>query len=134
MSFEIGRIYNRRKDLHAVFGGQQQGGISTPAPSPLIFLFTGDSGKQYGYEDGCSKDTPAGTRRPGISGPQPTTGRQAGTALCQANSGGTWGTSYELADGLTRLRQLAVESQVYGGRDWFSTPPARRVAGMPDVR
>ena len=26
--FEIGRVYNRRNDIHARFGGQQQGGIS----------------------------------------------------------------------------------------------------------
>ena len=44
--FEIGKIYSRRTDIHARFGGQQQGGISTPASSPIIFLFTGESGEQ----------------------------------------------------------------------------------------
>jgi hypothetical protein len=29
--FEIGRIYNRRIDIHARFGGQQQRGIITPS-------------------------------------------------------------------------------------------------------
>lgn len=48
--FSPGQIY-RRRDLHKEFGGQTQGGISTPAKNPFIFLITGDSGKQYGYWD-----------------------------------------------------------------------------------
>src|SRR5580765_5060327 len=56
MEFEIGKIYHRRNDIHAVFGGQQQGGISTPATAPFIFIFTGDTGKQYGYQDDWSTD------------------------------------------------------------------------------
>jgi hypothetical protein len=28
--FESGKLYNRRQDIHEVFGGQQQGGICTP--------------------------------------------------------------------------------------------------------
>ena len=54
--FEVGRIYNRREEIHAVYGGQQQGGISTPRECPLIFLFTGKSGKRYGYEDGWNSE------------------------------------------------------------------------------
>lgn len=42
----------RRRDLHKEYGGQSQGGISTPKNHPLIFLFTGTSGEQYGYSDG----------------------------------------------------------------------------------
>lgn len=49
--FEIGKKYHRRTDVHGRFGGQMQGGISTPADYPLIFLFTGASGETYGYED-----------------------------------------------------------------------------------
>jgi hypothetical protein len=30
--FEEGKVYNRRTDIHARFGGQQQGGIITPLP------------------------------------------------------------------------------------------------------
>lgn len=52
MQFEVGRIYDRQRDLHANYGGQQQGGICTPTQHPLIFLFTGESGTQYGYTDG----------------------------------------------------------------------------------
>lgn len=50
--FEVGNIYNRRNDIHDPFGGQQQGGISTPKDQPFVFLFTGESGEQYGYRDG----------------------------------------------------------------------------------
>lgn len=50
--FEVGRTYTRSIELHDRFGGQRQGGIATPADYPFIFLFTGESGEQYGYSDG----------------------------------------------------------------------------------
>lgn len=53
--FIQGRIY-RRKSLHDRFGGQRQGGISTPAKGEFIFLFSGKSGPSYGYSDGWSKE------------------------------------------------------------------------------
>ena len=53
--FSPGRVY-RRRDLHAKFGGQRQGGISTPAKAPFIFLITGNSGKQHGYSDEWTDD------------------------------------------------------------------------------
>jgi 5-methylcytosine-specific restriction protein A len=53
--FVPGQIY-RRRDLHHQFGGQQQGGISTPSRFPIILLFTGDSGARYGYHDGWQAD------------------------------------------------------------------------------
>jgi 5-methylcytosine-specific restriction protein A len=54
--FEVGRIYNRRTEIHGRFGGQWQGGISTPAESSYIFLFTGSSGEQHGYRDRWNED------------------------------------------------------------------------------
>lgn len=51
MDFEIGQVY-RRSDIHKKYAGQSQGGISTPARHKLIFLFTGESGTQHGYNDG----------------------------------------------------------------------------------
>src|SRR5258708_2260918 len=48
--FQPGNIY-RRRDLHANWGGQQQGGISTPANADYALLFTGESGNKYGYYD-----------------------------------------------------------------------------------
>ena len=41
----------RRRELHEKFGGQQQGGISTPKAYPYVFLFT-DSTENFGYKDG----------------------------------------------------------------------------------
>lgn len=49
--YEVGRTYSRREEIHGEFGGQQQGGISTPE-GPFVFLFTGEMGEQYGYKDG----------------------------------------------------------------------------------
>lgn len=56
VEFEVGRRYHRRREIHARFRGQMQGGISTPADYPLIFLFTGASGEAYGYEDRFHSD------------------------------------------------------------------------------
>ena len=53
--FVEGEVY-RRRDLHANYGGQRQGGISTPADKRMIMLFTGVSGHQYGYQDGRRPD------------------------------------------------------------------------------
>jgi 5-methylcytosine-specific restriction protein A len=50
--FEVRRVYNRRSEIHEPYGGQRFGGILTPRDRPFIFLFTGESGEQYGYEDG----------------------------------------------------------------------------------
>jgi 5-methylcytosine-specific restriction protein A len=50
--FEVGQIYNRRSEIHSVFGGQRQGGIATPTTAPFIILFTGEAGQQHGYSDG----------------------------------------------------------------------------------
>lgn len=54
--FEAGKVYHRRNDIHAVYGGQQQGGISTPSGHPFIILVTGDSGEEHGYVDGFRDD------------------------------------------------------------------------------
>ncbi len=56
MEYEINKVYNRRLHIHGKYGGQQQGGICTPADAPFIFLFTGESGEQYGYNDGPDED------------------------------------------------------------------------------
>lgn len=50
-----GKTYYR-KDLLELYGGQLQKGIWTPKEFPVVFLFSGDSGELYGYEDGWSKD------------------------------------------------------------------------------
>jgi 5-methylcytosine-specific restriction protein A len=53
--FEIGRVY-RRKELHDSYGGSRQSGISPSASHNLVLLFTGETGEQYGYNDGWNAD------------------------------------------------------------------------------
>jgi hypothetical protein len=53
--FSPGHLY-RRTEVHKQFGGQRQGGISTPAKAPFVMLITGDSGKQHGYADEWTDD------------------------------------------------------------------------------
>ena len=49
--FEIGKEYKRKEEIHGLYGGQAQGGISTPKNHPVIFIFTSDAGEQHGYRD-----------------------------------------------------------------------------------
>jgi 5-methylcytosine-specific restriction protein A len=49
-SFALGCVYRRSEDLHSLFGGGGQSGISNSAKAPVTFLFTG-SGERYGYAD-----------------------------------------------------------------------------------
>lgn len=50
-------IYHRRSEIHRVYGGNWQGGICPSGSFPYIFIFTGNSGQQHGYQDGW--DNPA---------------------------------------------------------------------------
>lgn len=54
--FVIGQKYSRAADIHDQYGGTRQSGISPSASHPFIFLFTGDSGEAYGYDDGWQAD------------------------------------------------------------------------------
>lgn len=54
-NFEQGKLY-RRSDLHDQFGGNRQRGISPSAKEAVIFIFSGESGGQYGYTDGWNED------------------------------------------------------------------------------
>jgi 5-methylcytosine-specific restriction protein A len=56
MSFFVPGAKYKRKELHAAFGGQRQGGISTPTNYSAIFIFTGTSGESHGYEDGWDEN------------------------------------------------------------------------------
>jgi len=51
-AFVIGQSYWRKDDIHAKYGGSRQGGISPSSWCPAVFVFTGDTGEQYGYRDG----------------------------------------------------------------------------------
>jgi 5-methylcytosine-specific restriction protein A len=46
------QIYNRRRDIHDKYGGNRQSGICPSASFPYIFIFSGKSGSQHGYQDG----------------------------------------------------------------------------------
>jgi 5-methylcytosine-specific restriction enzyme A len=54
--FEVGKTYNRRRDIHGKFQGQQQGGICTPKNYPVVISFTGTSGHEHGYVDAWTPD------------------------------------------------------------------------------
>jgi hypothetical protein len=45
-----------RQEVHRGYGGQEQGGISTPRSSLNILLFATKGGQQYGYQDGPHSD------------------------------------------------------------------------------
>ena len=55
-SFVLGKVYRRSSELHEPFGGSRQSGISESARSLVVFLFTGDSGERYGYNDRFDED------------------------------------------------------------------------------
>ena len=55
--FTVGQTYRRIQDIHERFGGgQRQGGISTPSGHPYVFLFTGEGGAAFGYQDEFRSD------------------------------------------------------------------------------
>src|SRR3954469_14913000 len=55
ITFTNGKLY-RRRAIHRKYGGQERGGISTPRRHPVILLFSGDPGRQYGDVDRFHKD------------------------------------------------------------------------------
>jgi hypothetical protein len=55
-TFVQGRIYNRKKDIHHVYGGNRQAGIARSESSSFIFIFSSSVGDLYGYRDGWSDD------------------------------------------------------------------------------
>ena len=46
----------RRDAIHALFGGQRQRGIVTPARARAVFLFSSPKGTLAGYADGWTAD------------------------------------------------------------------------------
>jgi len=57
LQFTKGAVYDRKTEINGPFGGSLQSGIAPSATYPAIFLFTGDSGEQYGYDDDWDNDT-----------------------------------------------------------------------------
>jgi 5-methylcytosine-specific restriction protein A len=56
LGFEEGKVYNRRADIHAKYGGQQQGEIITPSQHPLVIIITGEESLAHGYADRTRDD------------------------------------------------------------------------------
>lgn len=54
--FEPGRTYNRRTDIHARYGGNQQAGIVVATAHNLIFIVSGSRGAEFGYDDEVRSD------------------------------------------------------------------------------
>lgn len=54
--YEVDRTYNRRADIHSRFGGQQQGGVITPAEHAVVIIITGEEGIEHGYDDRTRAD------------------------------------------------------------------------------
>lgn len=48
--FRKNQLY-KRSTIHDKFGGSRQSGISPSRKAPAVFIFTGESGEQYGYTD-----------------------------------------------------------------------------------
>lgn len=49
--FIVGQIYNRKRDIHDRYAGQERGGIATPTSALHVFAFTSEAGAAFGYED-----------------------------------------------------------------------------------
>jgi 5-methylcytosine-specific restriction protein A len=55
--FVEGRTYHRQQDIHRRFGGQERGGIITPADRRLpLVIITGEEGEAHGYADRLRTD------------------------------------------------------------------------------
>lgn len=59
LQFQLGAIYDRETEVNGLFGGNYQNGISTSRSYPAIFIFSGESGEKYGYNDGWNEDNSA---------------------------------------------------------------------------
>ncbi|KQZ93459.1 HNH endonuclease [Pseudomonas sp. Root562] len=68
LQFTPGAVYDRKTEINGLFGGSLQDGITSSTTYPAIFVFTGESGEQYGYsdhwEDGAFIYTGQGQRGP----------------------------------------------------------------------
>ena len=49
-AFQLDQLY-KRSTIHDEFGGSRQSGISHSRKAPAVFIFSGESGEQYGYTD-----------------------------------------------------------------------------------
>jgi len=50
-TFVVGQRYSRSKEITGKYGGSGQSGIAPSRRVPAIFIFTGEAGAAFGYED-----------------------------------------------------------------------------------
>lgn len=118
LKFEIGRVYHRQKDIHPRFGGSWQSGISSSAKAPLIFLFSGQSGEQYGYRDEFDKSGAISYTGEGQLGDMTLTGGNAAIARHSAD-----GKALHLFRSLGKGKgQCYVGEYVCAGYQWTRGP------------
>ena len=55
MNLVAGNIFVR-KEVHAAYGGSQQGGITPTKNTNKVFIWSNESGPHHGYQDGWSDD------------------------------------------------------------------------------
>ena len=55
MKLVLGEIY-RRSELHDVFGGSRQSGISPSSKGDQVLIFSNARGIDHGYEDGWDEN------------------------------------------------------------------------------
>lgn len=115
--FEVGKTYVRR-ELHDEYGGQRQGGISTPAKYPLIFLFSGSGGEKWGYQDHWDAD---GTFRFSGEGQRGNMEFRAGNKAIRDHVGNGKQLHLFGADGRGRARY--VGELIYTSHDLVSNVP-----------
>lgn len=115
--FESGKTYVRRH-LNDKYGGQRQGGISTPAKHPLIFLFTSGAGEKWGYRDHWDPD---GTFRFSGEGQQGNMDFRAGNKAIRDHVGNGRQVHLFEADGFGRARYFG--QLVYTGHDLIANVP-----------
>lgn len=51
LNFVKSEIYDQQSEIHGPFGGSFQSGITLSNKTPVVFLFSGESGEQYRYTD-----------------------------------------------------------------------------------
>lgn len=115
--FEVGKSYVRR-EIHDKYDGQRQGGISTPAKHPLIFLFSGGSGEKWGYRDHWDPD---GTFRFYGEGQHGDMEFRAGNKAIRDHAGNSEQLHLFETDGRGRARYLG--QMIYAGHDFVSNVP-----------
>ncbi|WP_088011243.1 HNH endonuclease [Gottfriedia acidiceleris] len=69
LPFSLNKYY-KRSEIHDSYGGNRQRGISPSRKYPVILIFSGKRGNEYGYKDGWQNDSIFLYTGEGQTGPQ----------------------------------------------------------------